>query len=123
MQPNILFVFADQLRSMELGCYGGDQVRTPHMDRLAREGALFTHAFSTYPVCSPFRAMLMTGNFPMTNGMVMNDHFLRNPEETPFIPAWNRVINAIPDILEQLAEAVEADTREYREAPEQGGAA
>jgi arylsulfatase A-like enzyme len=78
-KPNILFVFADQLRSMELGCYGGTQVRTPHMDRLAQEGALFTRAFSTYPVCSPFRAMLMTGNFPMTNGMVMNDHFLRNP--------------------------------------------
>jgi arylsulfatase A-like enzyme len=77
--PNILFVFADQLRSMELGCYGGTQVHTPHMDRLAREGALFTNAVSTYPVCSPFRAMLMTGNFPMKNGMVMNDHFLRNP--------------------------------------------
>lgn len=81
-QPNILFVFADQLRSMELGCYGGTQVRTPVMDRLAREGVQFTHAFSTYPVCSPFRAMLMTGNFPMKNGMVMNDHFLRNP--TPY---------------------------------------
>jgi len=80
--PNILFVFADQLRSMELGCYGGMQVRTPAMDRLAQEGAQFTHAFSTYPVCSPFRAMLMTGNFPMTNGMVMNDHFLRNPTPT-----------------------------------------
>lgn len=76
--PNILFVFADQLRSMELSCYGGTQVSTPHMDRLAQEGVLFTHAFSTYPVCSPFRAMLMTGNFPMKNGMVMNDHFLRN---------------------------------------------
>ena len=81
-RPNILFVFADQLRSMELGCYGGAQVRTPHMDQIAREGALFTHAFSTYPVCSPFRAMLMSGNFPMKNGMVMNDHFLRNP--TPY---------------------------------------
>ena len=81
-KPNILFVFADQLRSMELGCYGGVQVQTPNMDRLAREGAQFTHAFSTNPVCSPFRAMLMSGNFPMTNGMVMNDHFLRNP--TPY---------------------------------------
>jgi arylsulfatase A-like enzyme len=40
---------------------------------------IFTNAISTYPLCSPFRAMLMTGNFPLTNGMVMNDHFLRNP--------------------------------------------
>ena len=45
--PNILFVFADQLRSMELGCYGGRQVRTPNMDRLAREGVLFGNAYST----------------------------------------------------------------------------
>ena len=81
-RPNILFIFADQLRSMELGCYGGDQVHTPNIDRLAEEGAVFTRAFSTYPVCSPFRAMLMSGNFPMKNGMVLNDHFLRNP--TPF---------------------------------------
>lgn len=78
-RPNILFVFADQLRSMELGCYGGKQIGTPNMDQVAREGALFTHAISTYPVCSPYRAMLMSGNFPMKNGMVMNDHFLRNP--------------------------------------------
>jgi arylsulfatase A-like enzyme len=81
-RPNILFIFADQLRSMELGCYGGAQVRTPNIDRLASEGALFSKAFSTYPVCSPFRAMLQTGNFPLKNGMVINDHFLRNP--TPF---------------------------------------
>lgn len=80
--PNILFVFADQLRSMDVGCYGGTQVRTPEMDRLAHEGAQFTHAYSTYPVCSPYRAMLMSGNYPMTNGMVMNDHYLRNP--TPY---------------------------------------
>ena len=80
--PNILFIFADQLRSMELGCYGGDQVPTPNMDRLAAEGVRFTHAFSTSPVCSPYRAMLMTGNFPMKNGMLFNDHFLRNP--TPY---------------------------------------
>ncbi|MFA5688635.1 MAG: sulfatase [Kiritimatiellales bacterium] len=78
-RPNILFVFADQLRSMELGCYGGKQVRTPNIDRLAKEGVRFSHAISTYPVCSPFRGMLMTGNFPMKNGMVMNDHFMRNP--------------------------------------------
>lgn len=81
-RPNILFVFADQLRSMELGCYGGTQVETPNMDRLAAEGTLFTNAISTAPVCSPYRAMLLTGNFPMKNGMVLNDHRMRNP--TPF---------------------------------------
>jgi len=77
--PNILFVFADQLRSMDLGCYGSDQVRTPHIDRLAKEGVLFKNAISTAPVSGPFRGMLMTGNFPLKNGMVFTDHFLRNP--------------------------------------------
>ena len=77
--PNIIFVFADQLRSHALGCYGNDQLKTPNIDRLAKEGVRFTNAVSTAPVCGPFRGMLMTGNFPMKNGMVLTDHFLRNP--------------------------------------------
>jgi len=81
-KPNILFVFADQLRSHALGCYGNDQLSTPNIDRLAEEGVIFTNAISTAPVCGPYRGMLMTGNFPMKNGMVLTDHFLRNP--TPY---------------------------------------
>lgn len=81
-KPNIIFIFADQLRSHALGCYGNDQLKTPNIDRLAKEGARFTNAISTAPVCGPFRGMLMTGNFPMKNGMVLTDHFLRNP--TPY---------------------------------------
>jgi len=81
-KPNIVFIFADQLRSMELGCYGSRQVKTPNIDRLAHEGIQFTDAISTYPVCSPFRAMLMTGNYPVKNGMLTNDHMLNNP--TPY---------------------------------------
>jgi len=76
-KPNIVLIFADQLRSMELGCYGGKQIPTPNMDRLAAQGVRLTHAISTYPICSPFRAMLMTGLYPMRNGMVCNDHLLR----------------------------------------------
>ena len=81
-KPNIIFIFADQLRSHAIGCYGNDQLSTPHIDRLAKEGVKFTNAISTAPVCGPFRGMLMTGNFPMKNGMVLTDHFLRNP--TPY---------------------------------------
>ena len=73
-QPNILFVFADQLRSHELGCYGGMSIKTPNMDRLAQEGLQMTNAISTYPVCTPFRGMLMTGSYPMHTGIVCNDH-------------------------------------------------
>ncbi len=75
--PNIVFVFADQLRSHEVGCYGGKNIETPHMDRLAREGALVSNAISTYPVCSPYRGMLLTGMYPMRNGMICNDHRIR----------------------------------------------
>ncbi len=76
-KPNLVFVFADQLRSQSVGCYGATELATPHIDRLAAEGVRFTHAFSTYPICSPFRAMLMTGLYPIRNGMVANDLPLR----------------------------------------------
>lgn len=49
-----------------------------------------------------------------SNIMKAGQHFLENPMETPFIPSWNRVTSAVPDILERLLEAVEADTEEFR---------
>ena len=85
-KPNIVFVFADQLRSHEVGCYGGKNIETPHMDRLAREGALVTNAISTYPVCSPYRGMLLTGMYPIRNGMLCNDHRIK-----PDAPALGRL--------------------------------
>ncbi len=72
-KPNVVFVFADQLRAQAVGCYGDKQARTPNIDKLAAEGARFTNAISTWPVCSPFRAMLLTGRYPMSNGVVYND--------------------------------------------------
>ena len=72
-RPNIIFVFADQMRSHVLGCYGNEQVATPHFDRIGQEGARFQNAISAWPVCSPFRAMLMTGLYPLHNGTVTND--------------------------------------------------
>jgi arylsulfatase A-like enzyme len=72
-KPNVIFVFADQLRSQALGCYGDKQAKTPNIDRLASQGVRFTNAISTWPVCSPFRAMLLTGRYPMSNGVVYND--------------------------------------------------
>jgi arylsulfatase A-like enzyme len=80
--PNVVFVFADQLRADLLGCYGGTEVGTPHLDQMADEGTLFTNAVSTWPVCSPFRAMLLTGLQPMRNGTVSNDTALRDDVTT-----------------------------------------
>jgi arylsulfatase A-like enzyme len=81
-KPNIIFVFADQMRSSVLGCYGNTQVSTPHFDRLAAGGAVFDNAISTWPVCSPFRGMLLTGLYPMHNHVVSNDTQLRDDVPT-----------------------------------------
>lgn len=60
-RPNIVFVLADDLGYGELGCYGQTKIRTPHLDRLAREGLRFTQHYSGAPVCAPSRCVLMTG--------------------------------------------------------------
>jgi arylsulfatase A-like enzyme len=54
--------------SANLGCYGEKTIQTPHLDRLAREGTRFTHAFTTCPVCSPCRSALITGMYQTTIG-------------------------------------------------------
>ena len=71
-RPNLVFVFADQFRQQALGCMGADPVVTPNLDRLAAEGRVLTHAVSNRPVCSPHRAMLFTGQYPHTNGVLTN---------------------------------------------------
>jgi len=77
--PNLLFVFADQMRGMDLGCAGNPEVRTPNLDRLAGEGLRFTHAYANCPVCTPSRASLLTGRYPLTCRVIAND--LPLPEE------------------------------------------
>ena len=71
-RPNILIVMADQFRAASLGILGEDPVRTPHLDRLAETGCLVTQAVSSYPVCSPHRAMFLTGMRPAVNGVTLN---------------------------------------------------
>jgi arylsulfatase A-like enzyme len=72
-RPNLLFVFADQMRGQEMGCAGNAAVQTPCLDRLAAEGTRLTHAFATSPVCGPNRAVLMTGTYATTNRVPGND--------------------------------------------------
>lgn len=59
--PNIIYIYADDLGYGELGAYGQTKIKTPHLDRLAKEGMRFTQHYSGAPVCAPSRAMLMTG--------------------------------------------------------------
>lgn len=81
-RPNILYVFADQLRAHSMGCYGNKEVKTPNLDRLAAEGILFEHTFANTPVCCPARANMITGVYTHRNGMVANDLRLRETEVT-----------------------------------------
>lgn len=72
-KPNLLFVFADQMRASAMGCMGNGVVQTPNLDILASEGVLSTHGYSCSPLCSPDRACLLTGLYPHTHGVVMNN--------------------------------------------------
>jgi len=71
-RPNILFVLPDQIRPQDLSIHGGQNVATPQIDRLAREGVTFTNALSTCPLCTPYRSMLLSGRYPTHTGMLIN---------------------------------------------------
>ena len=78
-RPNILFIAVDDLNNWT-GCLGGHPgVKTPHIDRLAARGLLFTHAYCAAPACNPSRAALLTGVRPSTSGVYHNDQDWRPP--------------------------------------------
>ena len=66
-KPNILWITVEDM-SPRLNCYGDFTVNTPNIDRLAKEGVLYTNAFSTYGVCAPNRHTIITGMYPVTTG-------------------------------------------------------
>lgn len=81
--PNILFICVDDLRP-ELGCYGNYQIQSPSLDRLAREGVVFTNHFANVPTCGASRCTMLTGMLPRTTGQLGNqairDHISGKPE-------------------------------------------
>lgn len=100
-QPNLVFVFADQWRAQDVGYAGNKQVHTPNIDVLVSEGVVFTNAISNCPVCSPARASLMTGQYPLTHGVFYNDKplstdalclaevYKQNGYQTAYIGKWH----------------------------------
>jgi arylsulfatase A-like enzyme len=68
-EPNVIFILLDDYGYMDLGCYGSKYYETPNIDRLASEGVRFTDAYAACPVCSPTRAALMTGKYPVNTGV------------------------------------------------------
>jgi N-acetylglucosamine-6-sulfatase len=83
-RPNIVVVLVDDMRWDEVRAAGHPFVETPHMDRLAREGARFLNAFATTPLCSPSRASFLTGQYPHTNGIF--DNTARPSHQLPVFP-------------------------------------
>src|SRR5687767_13554918 len=69
--PNIVVILADDQGWADLGCYGSPHIRTPNIDRMAREGVRFTD-FYAQPMCGPSRAALLTGCYPVRNSLMFN---------------------------------------------------
>lgn len=100
-RPNVLILHADEWRAQATGYAGDKNVHTPHIDRLSRTSANFHNAVSGIPVCTPYRASLLTGQRPLTNGIFMNDVlldtnaitlakvFANNGYQTGYIGKWH----------------------------------
>lgn len=72
-QPNLVFVFADQMRAQATSYTGDPNIDTPNLDRLAAQSVDFTNAVSGHPVCCPYRASFLTGKYPLSHGIIVND--------------------------------------------------
>lgn len=71
-RPNIVYVIPDEFRQRAMGFLGKDPVVTPNLDRFAAQSLYLSHAVSSFPVCSPYRGMLFSGQYPFSNGVVGN---------------------------------------------------
>jgi N-acetylglucosamine-6-sulfatase len=109
-KPNIIFILVDDLRWDDLGCAGHPFSKTPHIDRVAREGAQFRNAFAVTPLCSPSRANILTSEYAHVHGIIDNtergpqSHRLKTfPQElqkagyeTAFIGKWHMGNDSTP---------------------------
>jgi len=77
--PNVVLIFADDLGYGDVGCYGATKVNTPNIDRLAKQGRLFTDAHSASAVCTPSRYALLTGQYPFRKKGLWGPVMLRSP--------------------------------------------
>lgn len=83
--PDIILIVADDHGTDALGCYGNKVIRTPNLDRLAREGVRFTRAFGTVSSCSPSRSVILTGLQGHANGMYGLEHMFHHSESFEFV--------------------------------------
>jgi arylsulfatase A-like enzyme len=76
-RPNVLFILADEWRAQATGYAADANVRTPAIDGLAAQSVDFVNALSNHPVCCPYRGSLLTGQYPLTHGVFINDEELK----------------------------------------------
>ncbi len=95
--PNIVFILTDNQGAWTLGCYGNQDIRTPHIDGLAARGISFTRCLSSNPVCSPTRATFLTGLLPSQHGVhcFLDRKYMMGPE------AYNTLaeFTTLPEVL------------------------
>jgi len=106
-RPNLIYVFADQLRHQSVGYAGDDKAITPNIDKFASESIDFHNAVASAPVCTAYRAALLTGKYTTSNGMVINElrinpnqrcfgHVLTDAHyQTSYIGKWHLYANEL----------------------------
>ncbi|MFE6996840.1 sulfatase-like hydrolase/transferase [Microbacterium sp. NPDC057659] len=93
-RPNVVVIYADDLGYGDIGCFGSDDIRTPHLDRLAARGIRMTDWYSNSPVCSPSRAALLTGRHPVHAGV---QEILGGKRGTPGLPEQPTLASRLRD--------------------------
>ncbi len=85
--PNVVIILADDLGYGDLGCYGHPTIRTPNLDKMAAEGMRFTQFYVAAEVCTPSRAALMTGRYPIRSGMTSYQYRVLRANSAGGLPA------------------------------------
>lgn len=93
-KPNIIFIYADDLGYGDVGCFGATDIETPHLDRMSAEGIQFNSFYSASPICSPSRAALLTGRYPVRMGI----HGVFFPESHTGMPTDE---TTIPEVMKK----------------------
>lgn len=125
-RPNVIYILADQLRYQSLGYAGDARARTPNLDRLASQSVSFRQCVSTMPVCAAYRASLLTGKYPSSTGMAVNE-LRMNPNhrclghvvteagyETGYIGKWHLWANQAGHHTERKNSYIPPEMKRYR---------